>query len=335
MQAEPQKRFGPEYSPQMVRSLTSCVAAIARLDARITVSPVADAWRYRAAWSGYAKALQLQSVEIDEIDVFSWACDLKIAGRQLRSSTIDHFEDFTAWHDSLRDPDLLAWREARPLVLAEPDAAAAHPPLVRALDTLRRDSRADRSIVPWLGLPFALRDNGLSATPLPCLVGGVKGFRLRRAGDPADWLAALRALEASALLGLERLNALERSYRLAQRAIVNEYRPSALPRLLALACFHPLLGPQSVADRLGLSVAGASKLLERATEAGALVSITERRSWRQFLTPDLAAAFGYVEPRRGRPRAEPPPLPANRQMAEIFDAFDRQMADIDAMLAGH
>jgi len=69
----------------MVAAIASCTAAIARLDARISVSSVASAWRRRAAWSGYAKALQLQSAEIDEIDVFSWGCGIQIASRPLRS----------------------------------------------------------------------------------------------------------------------------------------------------------------------------------------------------------------------------------------------------------
>lgn len=325
-------RFGPEYSPQIVQAVASCTAAISRLDARFLVSSVGAAWRQRAAWMGYARALQLQSVEIDEIDVFSWGCELKIAGRALRSSTVDIFEEFAPWQAALRDTDPFAWRMARPLALAETDSATAHPLLVRALDMLRRDSRTDRSIVAWLGLPFALRDLGLCAAPLPCLTGGAKAFRLRKTIDQQDWLAALRALEASARSGLAHLDDLERNYRVAQRAIAEEYRAGALPRLLALTSFRPLLGPQSVATVLGMSVAGASKLLERAAGAGLLVEISRRRSWRQFLTPDLATAFGFVEPRRGRPRNEPPPLPADRKIAEAFDAFDREMADIDALL---
>lgn len=77
-------RFGPEYTPKMVAAIASCTAAIARLDARIMTSSVASAWRRRAAWMGYTRALQLQAIEIDEIDVFSWGCELKIANRALR-----------------------------------------------------------------------------------------------------------------------------------------------------------------------------------------------------------------------------------------------------------
>ncbi|MCZ4343956.1 hypothetical protein O4H52_20300, partial [Sphingomonadaceae bacterium G21617-S1] len=56
----------------MASALESAAAAIARLDARVSASSVASAWSLRAAWSGYATALQLQGVEIDEAEVFAW-----------------------------------------------------------------------------------------------------------------------------------------------------------------------------------------------------------------------------------------------------------------------
>ncbi|MCF8708366.1 hypothetical protein [Rhizorhapis sp. SPR117] len=327
-------RYGPAYGPKVVAATASCTAAIARLDARISVSPVASAWHRRAAWSGYAKALQLQSVEIEEIDVFSWGCGLQVPGRALRATNLDAFDRFDDWHAALLDKDPLAWRDALPTAIGEPEIATEHPALIRALDQVRQHARIDGTTLPWLSLPFALRDKGLSATPLPCLAGGAKALRLKRTPDDADWLAVLRSLEASATDGLKRLQALERNYRDAQRAIVAEYRPGALPALIALLCHRPLLSPQAAAGCLGISVAGASKLLERAVAAGLLAEITQRRTWRLFLPPDLATEFGFVAPKRGRPAKEPPPLPQSRALAEVFDAFDQEMAEIDRVLNG-
>src|SRR3546814_10230478 len=65
-----------------------------------------------AAWMGYTRALQLQAIEIDEIDVFSWGCELKIANRALRVSTVDIFEEFAPWQTALGDPDPFAWRRS-------------------------------------------------------------------------------------------------------------------------------------------------------------------------------------------------------------------------------
>lgn len=328
-------RYGPEYTPELVSAIASCSAAIARLDARISASSVASAWGLRAAWSGYARGLQLQGVEIDEIDVFSWGCGLRIEGRPFRATNLGEFTEFDDWRTALLSEDALGWRDGLPTAVIDPAQAAAHPALIRAIDRIRQYSRLDGTIAPWLGLPFALRDQGLCTRPLPSLVGGAKALRLKRQPSDADWLTILRSLHGAADSGLERLDHLERLYRDAQRAIVREYRAGALPSLAALSIHRPLLSPQSVSQLLGLSVAGASKLLERAASAGLVVEITQRRTWRVFLAADLAITFGYIRAQRGRPRSEPPPLPASRDLSDVFDAFDDQMAEIDRILARH
>lgn len=327
--------YGPEYTPEMVSTIASCSAVIARLDARISASSVASAWVLRAAWSGYARGLQLQGVEIDEIDVFSWGCGLRIEGRPVRATNLGEFTEFDDWRTALLSEDALGWRDALPTAVIDPAQAAGHPALVRAIDQIRQYSRLDGSIAPWLGLPFALRDQGLCVTPLPSLVGGAKALRLKRQPSDADWLTILRSLHGAAISSMERLDHLERLYRDAQRAIVREYRAGALPSLAALSIHRPLLSPQSVSQVLGLSVAGASKLLERAASAGLVVEITQRRTWRVFLAADLAVTFGYARPQRGRPKSEPPPLPASRDLSDVFDALDDQMAEIDRILARH
>ena len=163
-------------------------------------------------------------------------------------------------------------------------------------------------------------------------MGGAKAFRLKSVPAAQDWLAVMRAVERAAADSLERLDLLEKLYRDAQRALAREYRPGALPALLALTHHRPLLSPQSVATTLGLSVAGASKLLERAAATRLLVEVTTRRSWRIFLARDLASDFGFIARARGRPPKEPPSLPADRDLARVFDAFDEQMAEIDRLL---
>ena len=327
--------FGPDYSPKSAAAIASCSATISALDARISVSSVGPGWHRRALWSGYAAALKLQSVELDEIDVFSWGCGMQLATRPRFATNEGMFDLFSDWEGRIADADPLEWRDGLPLAIAEPDYGADHPPLIRALEQVRRHSRADRTALPWLGLPFALRDKGLTTAPLPCLVGGAKAFRLKPALQPGDWTAVLASLQRAALSGLARLDMLERSYREAMRAIAGEYRVGKLPSLLALALSHPLLSPKAASSILGVTVAGASKLLERAVEAGLLVEVSKRRSWRQFLPPDLAAEFGLVSPKRGRPRKGPPPLPLldAPKMSAAYEAFDLEMERIDALLA--
>jgi hypothetical protein len=68
----------------------------------------------------------------------------------------------------------LEWRDALPTSVVDPPGAAEHPPLIRAIDRVRQYSRQLGTITPWLGLPFSLRDQGLSHVPLPCLCGGAR-----------------------------------------------------------------------------------------------------------------------------------------------------------------
>ena len=97
---------------------------------------MAKAWAARAAWTGYAKALQLQSAEIDEIDVFSWGCGLPLPHRPAIPSHLDLFGRFDEWHATLREDDRHYWRDRLPTAIGDPAEAADHPPLIRALDTL-------------------------------------------------------------------------------------------------------------------------------------------------------------------------------------------------------
>lgn len=115
------------------------------------------------------------------------------------------------------------------------------------------------------------------------------------------------------------------------RTSLNSVR-APLPRLLALTSYGPLLSHQTVADLVGLSVAGASNLLERVDSAELLIEITQRWSWRLFLAPDLGIEFGDIRPSRGRPRAETPYCTVTRSRCHVRD-LDAEMARIDRLLS--
>lgn len=76
--------FGPSYTPRVVTEVAHAAAVIATLNSRISRSLVQSAWQTRAAWAGYARALQLEGHEVEEIDLFSWGCRVTIPGRPLR-----------------------------------------------------------------------------------------------------------------------------------------------------------------------------------------------------------------------------------------------------------
>lgn len=312
------------WTSELAALLEAASLAIGRLDARVCASSMAEAWQLRAAWTGYARALQLQSIEIDEIDVYSWGCGHNLPNRARRSSVADDFAGFEPWRSALAAHGR-HWREDLPFTPDLPEGFEKAPALLRALEITAQSARATGTVQPWLALPMLLQRLGVTQTPLPCLVGGDKGFRLSTRANEAVVRRLLKALIAAAGVSLTRLDAMEADRRRAIAAIAAERRAGLLPRVLALSQQTPLLAPQRVASRLRISLSGAGKLLARAAALGLLIEVSGRGSWRLYLVLDLAVTFGFANPTRGRPRSDPPALPHDRAIADILEAFDAEM----------
>src|SRR3546814_13698880 len=86
-----------------------------------------------------------------------------------------------------------------------------------------------------------------------------------------------------------------------------------------------------LARRLDVTISGAGKLLSRAAELDLLVEVSGRQAWRTYMTRDLAIAFGFGVRPVGRPPAPPQALP---DFIPALAEFDREMAELDSMLAG-
>jgi hypothetical protein len=320
----------PLLNDGTVIAIEEAVTAICTLSGRISGSFVADAWERRAAWRGFTRAMQLQGAEIDEIDVFSWGCGLPLPGRPRRITVIDEFEPFGAWWSLLHVGDQAGWRDRLPFT---PDIQSGLPRLLQALDLMRQYARRDQRIDAWLALPIFLHRLGLTLSPLPCLVAGSKSFRLAASVPGETIRATCKALAIAAQRGLEMLDELERGHRAALRAVQAEYRAGKLVDLLALGLAMGMLSPAGVAKALDISIAGAGKLLDRAAGLGLIVEVSGRRSWKAYVTPDLAVAFGFRRPATGRPRKEIGPSIADASLSGTLAEFDRAMAEIDARLS--
>lgn len=320
----------PAWTHGLAYELETTMAAIARLDARISASHCASAWTRRAAWSGFGEALRGQGVEIDEIDIFGQACGLPLPSRSLLPTFGDDLAALAAWHESLVRRGARHWREALPFSFDPPADWGQRPLLLRALELTARHARADRTSAPWLALPALLHDLGLTYRPLPSLAWADKALRLQPDAADAIIRRFLKQLRRSAVTGLERLDALEADRLRAAQALRQARRPGALLPLLALSQVQPVLSPRGVGGHLGLTISGSGKLLTRAARAGLLVEVSGRQSWRAYLPPDLAQAFGFVPARRGRPIAPPRPSPA---LDAVLADFDAEMRAIDERLA--
>ncbi len=248
---------------------------------------------------------------------------------RLTISTLDDpFEGFARWRDQFDGNARRHWREdlgARVL----PDPTYAGPVLLRALEALRQISIVDYSVDAWLAIPLLLQRMGVTTVLLSCLVAGEKRLRFDQPADEAVLRRLLKALAEAAATGLDRVDAIERDRLRAARAILAIARPGALARLAARLQARPVASPQAISAEFGISISGAGKLLVRAAEAGLVREVRGKQAWKLYLTPDLAVAFGFVAPPRGRPRADPPPLLHDRPLAAMLQAFDADMAAFD------
>lgn len=95
--------------------------AVASLDARVSVSSEANAWRERASWTGYAAALQGQGAELDENDIVARSCGIVVPGRAVPPSHYDNPNHLPRWLAQLRDPAAWHWRDSAAFSTATPD----------------------------------------------------------------------------------------------------------------------------------------------------------------------------------------------------------------------
>jgi hypothetical protein len=325
----PQPLSALAWSPDLVGALADAAAAIARLDARIGASSLAPAWTLRASWAGYATALRLQQLPLEEIDIIAEQCGLRLAGRAPPPTADAPFAAYPLWLARLAEPAGRHWREDLPFTFDPPAGWEEAPDLVRALTLFDAWARADRTLAPWLAFPTLLRRMGITASPLPCLVAGDPGQRFALDPRPALLKRLCKQLRRAAEDGLARLDRLERHARRSAAVIAGEHRPGKFGDLGRIALSRPCLAARTLAPLLDLTVSGAGKLLERATRLGLLVETSGRGTWRSYVTPDVALALGLVAPARGRPRLPPPSSPA---LDPVLAAFDAEMAALDARL---
>lgn len=305
--------------------------AIGRLDGQVSASAVARTWSLRASWTGYAKALRLQGVEIDDLDVFSWGSGVAVPRRPRLHTTIDHFAAFAPWRDRL-DQTGRHWAEELPFTVRPEPGRSRVPVLRRAIELQTDFLKADPSILAWLALPILLHRLGLTDVPLPCLVSGDR--QLLNAARERDRGVAvrriLRSLEAAAIAGRQSLKAIEDARAISTAAILGERRSTSLGRLATLLMVAPVQSPEVVARRLKLTLSGAGKLLVRAAALGLVVEVSGRRAWRVYVVPDLAVTLGFVAAQKGRPALRPALPPANRDLAAVLAQFDSELAAFDA-----
>lgn len=316
-----------DFDMTTVRLIEQASATIGALNSAVLRGFLGACWHDRAMWAGYARALQLQGVEIDEIDVISWACGVPIPGRARFDTLVDPFEGFAGWRSMLQEREQKHWREDLPFSPALPPAFSDAPILLRAIAIVAQHSVAQGGIDPWLTLPLLLQRMGMTKAPLPCLVAGDKAFRLAPRDSEPIIRRTLRDLTQRAADGLAMAEQLEAERRRWIKTLEEERKPGALRTLGAITLAQPVFRPEQLARRLKLTRSGAGKLLDRAAEHGLLLEVSGRRSWRVYMIPDLARRLGFAPAVKGRP-VKPPALARADSIGAQLRTFDAEMAEL-------
>ena len=264
--------------------LERATAAVSRLDARIASSPFASAWRLRASWTGYAAALKLQQVPLEELDIIAEHCGVRVPGRGVPVTAERPLETYPLWLEQIAQRTARHWHKDLPFTFAEPEGWEHAPAIVRALALLDAWARSDGEIAPWLGFPILMRNMGITTCCLPCLVVGDPRLRTAQLRSAALFRHLLTQLFRSADDGLKRLNRFEQTTRRAAVAIGRELQPGNLIALGRLVFSHPCLAACSLAPLLGSTMSEAAKLLERATRLGILVEVSKYAAWPLYVT---------------------------------------------------
>lgn len=318
------------WTPDLAGALATASAGLAALNARVSASSVGSAWRLRASWQGYAKALSLNNIEMDEIDIIAAHCGIRLTNRKPLPTTDNPLDDFPTWAAQMMERSGRHWRENLPFTFDAPLGWNEAPSLVRALTLLDHWVRVDRSKAPWLALPTILGRMDLTTSSLPCLVAGDPGQRVLQGPRPALLKRLLKQLTRASQEGLVRLDRLEEIVQRSAAVIAGEHRPGQLAALGRLALSAPCLAARNVSPILNLTISGAGKLLTRANRLGLLVEVSGRETWRTYVAPDVGIALGLVTKPRGRPLAPPSP---STGLDAILAAFDAEMAAIDERLS--
>ena len=254
----------------IVGALEEAAVTVGRLDAALAANPLRRAWTF---WSELDAARRHAEADGRKVDLFRLAAHLH--GLPLRlgdsASAPERGGEIAALNHAI---ELRSW-------MAAPDAGQS---ALReaALDSLRACGRgqpvliaAARGMLDWLAgrgsrpairtaIPLYLRERETTIHVLAAVTGG---DALRAgASDPDGFTARfLEAVRREAADGRDRLLTMEREWREARLRV--DHRAggrsnSRLPAAVDLLAASPLLSISALAEALGCSVEGASRMLD-------------------------------------------------------------------------
>ena len=320
---------GKNMDPALAGALAQAAAALARLDQALAGHKLLPAFLHRARLEAVRRQAAVDGLVIDPwhlaavLEGFRLRMDgaLRIIDRGAILAAARHALDLHQW---LVAPDFDQEGDVQRAGQVLADAAPGTTPLLAAAAGLHT----------WLGGDGSNDGDGhhgggarppiraalvrfwvsqrLLRAPVP--LTGARALRPDTPWQRDTWMPAfLRALADEAADELDRLVAMDRTWRAARHAVAGRRRHSRAAAAVDLLAAAPLVSARSLAAGLGMAVKNATLLLDDFCAAGLAIEVTHRAKRRLFGLTGLAPLRDVVrppyrpEPGRGRGR---PPLAA-------------------------
>lgn len=307
--------FKLDTSPEILSAIESVCFIIGEVNGRYINSLCKKSWLYRAAWSGFAQALQLTGVETDSEDIFRQSLEPTLIGKRAKAGS-----NYQQWWSAMRDRKTVSWWDDGSIVRPEMTITGSR---WQQLFRWYLEAGVQDQLRACLSWPFALVRLKLSTIPLPCLV---TGHAFPAPLTPYKALIMLKRLHRQAEEGLRLLDQLEAAQRAFASRLVSVRKPKQLIRLSALLMAMPVLEPVIVARRFSLSLAAAGRLLRHAEELNLVAEVTGRGTWKRYVAIDIARELDIRPRTAGRPPKPVMSIQAGTSQS-IFAPLYNQLAD--------
>ena len=301
----------------IVTALEDAAVAVGRLDAALAGNPLRRAWTF---WSELDAARRHAGADGMRVDLFRLAAHLH--GLPLRLSDtasapergreiagLNYAVGLRSWM-AAPDPDQLRLRD---IALDSLQVCGGGQPALVATAQGMLAWLAGQGSRPAIraAVPLYLRDRGITIHALAAITGG---DALRAGPDDPDGFMVrfLDAVRREAADGRDLLLTMEREWRGAKLQV--DHRTGArsnsrLPAAVDLLASSPLLSITALAEALGCSVEGASRMLEALVQLEVAAEVTGRGARRLYglrrLLPIRAETTAAQRRARGGPRGRP------------------------------
>ncbi len=331
------------YATDLLAAVEQTSAAIARLDQALDRHPLLPAFLYRARLEAVRRQAAVDGHSIDP-----WHLAATLEGLRLRMDhelrIVDRGQIIEAGRIAL---SLHQWlTEPNANQVDEVHAAERHLAgsvgLAGTAEAVWRWLEQGKARAPLrAGLVAHWVRTGRSGAPVP--LTGPRALAADAPGDAAEWVITfLDALGEEAETTLDLLVTLERGWLAARRLVPSQRRTSRATLAVDVMAATPLISATTLAQAIGMSIKGATVLLDRLAAAGIAVEVTHRAARRLFgLAGMVPVREVSAPPRRpmpgrgrGRPRLEAETVSAEPIPPAVFTSmsrFERPPLDYSAL----